>query len=311
MSRMSESAQQGRTDMTNEWQLRQTICEVGRRLYRRGFAAANDGNITVRLGENRFLCTPTGVSKGFMKPEELAIIDGEGKQISGPLKRSSEALLHLTIYKERPDVNGVLHCHPPHTCAFAVAQEPIPKCVLPEVEVFLGEVPIARYETPGTQQFADTVVPFLHDSNIIVLANHGTVAFAADVMKAYFNTEILDAYCRILLLARQLGPINYLGERHVAELLEFKRRLGIDDPRLHMQDCDLCGNSIFRTGYDSFVPRPTAFPAPVTTNSCAGPPPRPKPNSTSPEPKTESDGDDLEVLVQTITDQVLESLSKR
>lgn len=306
--------------MTNEWKAKETICEVGRRLYDKGFAAANDGNITVRIGENRVLCTPTGVSKGFLKPDDICTIDLEGNQLAGTKKRTSEALLHLTIYKERPEIKGVLHCHPPHATAFAVAREPIPKCVLPEVEVFLGEVPIARYETPGTQRFADTIRSYLHDCNTIILANHGTVAFAEDVMKAYFNTEIIDAYCRILLLARQLGPINYLNEHEVGELLEFKKRLKIDDPRLHMENCDLCGNSIFRTGYDSFVPQPRAFAPPVTGNSCAGRPTRK--GETAEVPQAAATGEspapsapppasaevDLEALVQSITEQVLRAM---
>ena len=99
------------------------------------------------------------VSKGFMKPEDICKVDYDGKQLAGTRKRTSEVLLHLAVYKHRPDVNAVVHCHPPHATAFAVAHEPIPKCVLPEVEVFLGEVPIAKYETPGDQKFADTIVP--------------------------------------------------------------------------------------------------------------------------------------------------------
>lgn len=304
--------------MINEWKARETICEVGRRLYNRGFAAANDGNITIRLGENRILCTPTGVSKGFLKPEDLCIIDLEGKQLAGVKKRTSEALLHLTVYKARADIHGVVHCHPPHATAFAVAREPIPKCVLPEVEVFLGEVPIADYATPGTQQFADTILPYVHDANTVLLANHGTVAYAADLMTAYFNTEIIDAYCRILLLAHQLGPLNYMNEQHVGELMEFKRRLKIDDPRLRMEDCDLCGNSMFREGYSKFVPRPNAFPPPVTsTNSCSGLTPRtkPAPGEQAPAPtaaavNNSASGQDLEALVQMITEQVLKTLGQ-
>ena len=292
--------------MMNEWKARETICEVGRRLYNRGFAAANDGNITVRLGEGRFLCTPTGVSKGFMKPDELAVVDAEGNQLSGKMKRSSEALLHLAIYKERAEIGGVLHCHPPHATAFAIAREPIPKCVLPEVEVFLGEVPIADYETPGTQQFADTILPYVRDCNTIILANHGTVAFAKDLMTAYFNTEIIDAYCRMLLLARQLGPISYIGEKHVGELLDMKKRLGIDDPRLQMEDCDLCGNSLFREGYSDFAPEPKAFAAPNSSNSCSGLSPR---TNAASEPTPSSAAEPgLEELVKTITAQVVATL---
>src|SRR5579864_6723688 len=127
-------------------QLKQEICEIGRRLYAKGFAAGNDGNISYRLGENEVLCTPTFISKGFMKPDDLCIVDMQGNQVSGRRKRSSEILLHLTIMKTRPDVKSCVHCHPPHATAFAVAHEPIPKCTMPEFEVFLGEVAIAPYE---------------------------------------------------------------------------------------------------------------------------------------------------------------------
>lgn len=324
--------------MHNEWKLKETICEVGRRLYNRGFAAANDGNISIRVGENRVLCTPTGVSKGFLRPDDCCVVDLEGNQLGGTKKRTSEILLHLAIYKERSDIQGVVHCHPPHATAFAVAREPIPKCVLPEVEVFLGEVPIAKYETPGTQRFAETILPYLRDCNTIILANHGTVAFAKDLMTAYFNTEIIDAYCRILLLARQLGPIHYLSEQHVGELLQFKRRLGIDDPRLEMENCDLCGNSLFREGYSDFAPEPHAFVPAAGSNSCSGLSPRGKSTSevaggpclaaphavsvssdgtpvtpaasgSSPGVVTGPSGD-LETLVKSITDQVMAALGR-
>ncbi|MBM4093639.1 MAG: class II aldolase/adducin family protein, partial [Planctomycetes bacterium] len=142
--------------MINAQKIKQDICEIGRRLYQKGFAAANDGNISVRVSDNQVLCTPTMQSKGFLKPDDIATIDMTGKQIAGQKPRSSEALLHLEIYKSRDDVKSVVHCHPPHATAFAVAREPIPQCVLPEVEVFLGDVPITKYETPGGQQFADT-----------------------------------------------------------------------------------------------------------------------------------------------------------
>lgn len=288
----------------NEWQARKDICEVGRRLYDKGFAAANDGNISVRLAPDRILCTPTGVSKGFLKPDDLGIVDIEGKQISGTKKRTSEILLHLSVYKARPDIGGVLHCHPPHATAFAMVHETIPKCVLPEVEVFLGEVPIARYETPGTQIFADTVLPYVHNCNTMLLANHGSVAFHQNIMTAYFNTEIIDAYCRMLILAKQLGPVQYLNEKQVGELLQFKKRLGIDDPRLHMEDCDLCGNSLFREGYDAFTTKSAAFVPPQTENSCAG-----KPGAKKETEKASSD--DMEALVQTITAQVLAALGQK
>jgi L-fuculose-phosphate aldolase len=276
----------------NEHKQKELICEIGRRLYAKGFAAANDGNITVRLSEREFLCTPTMVSKGFLKPEDICKVDIEGKQLAGTKKRTSEVLLHLTVYKQRPDVMACVHCHPPHATAFAVAQEPIPKCVLPEVEVFLGEVPIARYETPGGQKFADTVAPYVKDCNTIILANHGTLSFGPDLEKAYWNTEIIDAYCKILILARQLGRVNYFSNQQTQELLELKKKLGYDDVRFRKKDACLCGPSTFDDDYDDFVPEPVAFrrtdAACPTSNGQATP--------------------DTEELVRLITDQVMAAL---
>src|SRR5436189_6038077 len=143
----------------NEYKLKEQMCEIGRRLYNKGFAAANDGNITVRLNDKEILCTPTMVSKGFLKPEDICKVDYEGKQLAGTRKRTSEVLLHLVVYKNRPDVNSVVHCHPPHATAFAVAHEPIPKCVLPEVEVFLGDGPNAQYATHAEQRRPNTHCP--------------------------------------------------------------------------------------------------------------------------------------------------------
>ena len=279
--------------LTGEWKLREEMCEIGRRVYAKGFAAANDGNISYRLGEDRVLCTPTRVSKGYMKPDDLCIVDLDGGQVSGRRKRSSEILLHLTIMKHRPDVRAVVHCHPPHATAFAVAHEPIPKCTMPEFEVFLGEVAIAPYETPGSQKFADTVIPYVKDTDVVLLANHGTVTAGSDLMDAYFKTEIIDAYCRILILTRQLGRVNYYSDEKAAELINLKPGLGIRDPRLErgLENCDLCGNSLFREGYSDFAPEPKAF-IPTKLQATGGPPA----------------GDDFEGMVQRITDQVMRAI---
>jgi len=296
--------------------LKEQICEIGRRVYNRGFAAANDGNISIRVGENEVLCSPTMICKGFMTPDDICSVDMEGKQLSGKRKRTSEVLLHLAIMKQRPDVKAVVHCHPPHATAFAVAREPIPQCILPEIEVFMGEVPIAPYETPGGQKFADTVIPFVKNGvNTIILTNHGTVTFGAHLEEAYWKTEILDAYCRILLLSKQLGGVNYLDERGSVELLDLKKRLGFDDPRFHVEDCDLCGNSAFREGYKENPLQPKAFEPPP---SYAGYLARQKiSNGTklgetaAAEEKTSRNGSvDNEALVKAITDQVLAALAK-
>jgi L-fuculose-phosphate aldolase len=281
----------------NEYKLKEQICEIGRRVYQKGFAAANDGNITVRVNEREILCTPTMVSKGFMKPEDVCKVDYEGNQLAGTRKRSSEVLLHLAIYKNRPDVNAVVHCHPPHATAFAVVQEPIPKCILPEVEVFLGEVPMALYETPGTQRFAETIVPYLKASNTIILANHGTVTFGPDLEKAYWNSEIIDAYCKILILAKQLGGVSYFTRQHTKELLDIKKRLGYDDIRFHVEDCDLCSNDYIDRGYKTgaYVPQAKIF---ARDEDEPAPAKRPAANGQV----------DMDELVRLVTDQVMAAL---
>jgi L-fuculose-phosphate aldolase len=288
--------------MANLHKLKQDICEIGRRIYAKGFAAANDGNITVRVGENEILCTPTMHCKGFLKPEDISLIDMTGKQLAGIKKRSSEALLHLEIYRQRPDVKSVVHCHPPHACAFAIAREPIPQCILPEVEVFLGDVPITKYETPGGQAFADTIQPFVKKTNIILLANHGTVSYGTDVERAYWWTEILDAYCRMLLLSKQLGRVNFFDETKERELLELKAKWGWTDPRNteEYKNCDICANDIFRDSWQNSGVERKAFPAPPPMGPSAA-----KTNGAA------AGSVDQEALVQMITQRVMEELAKR
>lgn len=283
----------------NLHRLKQDICEIGQRIYNRGFAAANDGNITIRVSENEVLCSPTMISKGFMKPEDICLIDMEGKQLAGHRKRSSEALLHLAIMKARPDVKSVVHCHPPHATAFAIAREPIPQCVLPEVEVFLGDVPITQYETPGSQSFADTILPFVQKSNVIILANHGTVSFGETVERAYWWTEILDAYCRMLMLARDLGRVQYLGEQKTRELLDLKTKWGFTDARLQpgMENCDICANDVFRDSWAKAGVERRAFEAPPPAAHKAAAP--------------AATGNDQEALIQAITERVLAALQTK
>jgi L-fuculose-phosphate aldolase len=288
--------------MANLHKLKQDMCEIGRRIYAKGFAAANDGNITVRVGENEILCTPTLHCKGFLKPEDICLIDMTGKQLAGVKKRSSEALLHLEIYRQRPDVKSVVHCHPPHACAFAIAREPIPQCILPEVEVFLGDVPITKYETPGGQAFADTIAPFVKKTNIILLANHGTVSYGDDVERAYWWTEILDAYCRMLLLSKQLGRVNFFTEDKERELLDLKAKWGWSDPRNteEYKNCDICANDIFRESWKNTCVERKAFPAPPPMG----------PNTAKAAAGANGSGDQ-EALIQMITERVMAELAKR
>ena len=286
--------------MINAHQAKKEICDIGRRIYAREFAAANDGNITYRLSDNEVLCTPTMHCKGFLKPEDICLIDMEGNQKAGIKKRSSEALLHLQIYKERTDIKSIVHCHPPHATAFAIAREPIPQCVLPEVEVFLGDVPITKYETPGGQAFAETIIPVVKKTNVIILANHGTISYGESVERAYWWTEILDSYCRMLLMARSLGKVNYFTPEKERELLDLKGKWGFTDPRnaKEMENCDLCSNDVFRESWEDVGIERRAF---------EPPPPAPGRHGDG----SPGSGDTSEEqLIQTITDRVIAALSK-
>jgi L-fuculose-phosphate aldolase len=281
--------------------IKEEICDIGRRIYNRQFAAANDGNISVRVSDTEVLCTPTLHCKGFLVPDDICLVDMTGRQLSGLKKPSSEVLLHLEIYKQRDEIRSVVHCHPPHATAFAIAREAIPQCILPEVEIFLGEVPITKYETPGGQAFADTILPFIDKTNIMILANHGTVSYGETVERAYWWTEILDSYCRMLLLAKQLGNVTFLDQAKSKELLEAKKKWGVDDPRNTPEyaNCDPCNNSVFRdTWKDAGVQR-RAFPPPPASRS-----------TSSDQTQTNSEVE-RESLVRLIVDEVLRQLDKR
>lgn len=217
---------------TDADQLKQEICDVGLRLYQRGLVAGSDGNITTRLNEEQVLCTPTMLCKGQMQPEDICLVDMEGNQLAGSRKRTSEVLLHLEVLKARPDVESVIHCHAPHATAFAISGKPVPRAVMPESEFFFGEIPTAPYETPGTAAFARTILPFVERTNVCLLANHGTLTYASSLELAYNYTEILDAYCRILLLGAPLGPPDTLPVEKCKELESMRIDARIAPPAL-------------------------------------------------------------------------------
>jgi L-fuculose-phosphate aldolase len=226
----------------NEWKIRQEMCDIGRRIWTKGFCAGNEGNHSFRLSGTRILCTPTGVSKGDLKPTDMVVVDMEGKQVSGHRKRTSEILLHLAIYNSRPEINAVVHSHPPHATAFAVAGVDLPTCIHPEAEVFLGQVRTAKYVTPGDTRLGESILPYVKDTNVILLANHGTVTYDVDLEHAYYKLEILDAYARILLLAKQVGAVKPLSQSNMGELLALKSQFGVSDSRANTPPGQLaCG----------------------------------------------------------------------
>lgn len=242
-------------------EVKQQICSIGDRLYKRGYATANDGNISYRISEDEVVCTPTMICKGFMTPDDLCVVNMKGEQLSGKRKRTSEIMLHLTLMKERPEVKSVVHCHPPFATSFGIARELVPQGALPEIEIQLGEVPIASYAIPGGQELADTILPFVHKSRVCILANHGTLSWGDTVEHAYWWTEMLDGYCRLLMYARQIGNVGYFSRQDIQELLELKEKWGISDPRIGQEGIDIGDNDIFRSewekagfGHRGFVP---------------------------------------------------------
>lgn len=213
--------------MNSAYALRREICEVGRRVYQRGYVAANDGNISVRMQDDRILCTPTGVSKGFITEDMLAICDLDGQQVAGTMRISSEIRMHLEIYKLRPDIYSVVHAHPPTATGFAVAGIELTQCVLPEVIVSLGGVPLADYGTPGGPDIVEPMKPLLKDYDAILMANHGAVTLGKDVMDAHFKMETVEHFAKIALVAHQLGQVKTLSDGHVNELIDLRERFGI------------------------------------------------------------------------------------
>ncbi|MCB1128245.1 MAG: class II aldolase/adducin family protein, partial [Verrucomicrobiae bacterium] len=172
-------------------QLKEQMCEMGRRLWQRAYVDGNGGNIAIRVGEDIALCTPTLVSKGFMKPADMALVDFEGNQLAGVKKRTSEILMHLQMMKRQPRAVATVHCHPPYATAFAVAGVTPPTCMIPEYEVF-ASVAIAPYRTPGTPEMGQLVADLVDKHNTILMANHGVVAWSHNnVEDAYFKMEIL------------------------------------------------------------------------------------------------------------------------
>jgi L-fuculose-phosphate aldolase len=236
-------------------ELKEQICDIGRRLWQRAYVDGNGGNIAIRVADDLALCTPTLVSKGFMKPEDMCLVDLEGNQKAGRKKRTSEILMHLQIMKRQPRAKATVHCHPPYSTGFAVAGVEPPTCMIPEYEVF-SSVAIAPYRTPGTPEMGKLVADLVDKHNTILMANHGVVTWShLTVEDAYFKMEILEAYCRTILVAAQLGkPPQTMTPAQLQDLLRIKQSLGIPDPRHGLKECELCDNNDWRPGVVCALP---------------------------------------------------------
>jgi len=291
-------------DNVPEWQIKKEICEIGQRIWMKGFCAGNEGNHSVRVGEDRVLCTPTGISKGFLTPDDVCVCDMDGTQIEPNAKgrkRTSEVLVHLSIYKKRDNIKAVVHSHPPHATAFAIAQIPLPEGIHPEAEVFLGRVATAPYATPSTQALPDSITPLIGpETNTVLMGNHGTVSFSHSLIDAFYKLEILDAYSRILLLCHQLGRANVLDPRQMTELLEVKKKFGFDDDRLDCSPEGCVGPEQNAAYLSSFDVRPM-----TASCECDG-------GATTTSAQTAAKQGighaDFETLVQTITDQIIAAM---
>ncbi len=210
-----------------ERELRQDIVDVGRLIYQKGWVAANDGNISVRLDPERVLCTPTGVSKGMMHPDDLIVCDMKGNKLLGQKERTSEIAMHLTVYELRPDIHAVVHAHPPVATGFATAGRALTEALLPEVIIGLGCVPLAPYGLPGTAALTEPMLPLIPKYDALLMANHGAVCYGEDVYKAFFKMETVEHYARIALVARLLGGPTVLPRSEVEKLLEARTRYGV------------------------------------------------------------------------------------
>jgi L-fuculose-phosphate aldolase len=209
----------------DELTARKAIVEAGRRLYAKGMVASNDGNISVRLSEDELLITPTGVCKGDMEEGQLLKVSMDGTVISGSMKPTSEMKMHLVVYAIREDARAVVHAHPPHATAFAVAGLPLDKITLPEVVFSLGSVSLAEYGTPSTAEIPEAVKRHIAHSDALLLANHGALTVGGDAMDAYFKMETLEHFAKISILARQLGGERALDEAQCRKLYEVRTKV--------------------------------------------------------------------------------------
>lgn len=271
--------------------LKKEICEMGRRVWMREYCDGNGGNISARLAENRFICTPTGVSKGFMTPDMLCMVDGEGRQVAGTWKRSSEITTHLAIYNTTPEAMSVCHAHPCHAGAFAIKGMQPPPRLIPELEVFVGTVGMAEYKTPGSPEMAESIKPLAPQHQSIIMGNHGVITWGKTVEDAYFKMEITDAYCRTVILAQSIPGGASIPCEKIGELLELKKGMGLPDPRYGLKPAELCevdpwtqmcGQRGCSTPVTPFTPLegPSSSPAPA----------------------------EMEALVQKITDEIVANL---
>lgn len=226
--------------MPSEFEARREIVEIGRRIWQRRYVAANDGNLSVRLPGDRIVVTPTGRSKGFLQSDDMIVVDLDGRKLQGSREPSSELPMHLFAYRKRPDVRAIVHAHPPRATGFAVAGVPLAQCILPEVILTLGQVPLTSYATPSTEEVPASIEEFIDCWNALLLRNHGVLTFGSDIEEAYFRLETVEHFAEITLSARILGGASPLTGEDVKKLLKVRETLGLASAPATCRSCGAC-----------------------------------------------------------------------
>ena len=226
--------------MPSQFEAERQIVEIGRRVWERGYVAANDGNLSIRIDFDRIVVTPTGRSKGFLKADDLVVVNLKGQKLAGRLEPTSELAMHLFAYNSRPEIGSVVHAHPPKATGFAVAGVALAQCILPEVIVSLGGVPIAEYATPSTPEVARSISGFIGTYSAMLLKNHGVLTLGKDIYQAYYRMETVEHFAAISLTALQLGGASPLSKANIEDLIRVRDKLGIAGPVDICYDCGAC-----------------------------------------------------------------------
>ena len=209
--------------MTSELHYREEMVRFGRLLHQRGYVAATDGNLSARLEDGTILVTPTGMSKGMMQPEDMVLVDLQGRKVSGHRQVSTELDMHRLIYRLRPDIKGIVHAHPTTATGFAAAGIALNKALVSEVVLELRRIPLARYATPGTRELCEALEPLVAEHDAILMANHGVVTYGDSLMKAYMRMETVEHFAKIALVTHVLGHQQPLSEDDVEKLVASAR----------------------------------------------------------------------------------------
>jgi len=226
--------------MTEE-RIRHEIVKICHKVYEKGFVVATDGNVSVRLGEDRLLATPSGLCKGLVEANSIILTDMEGNKISGEGKPSSEIRMHLRAYYERDDIRAVVHSHPPISTAFSIAGIRLAQCVLPEVVLTMGSIPTTEYATPTTAEGPEVIKPYIKDYDAMILDRHGALTVGETLQKAYEKLEKLEHCAHITMMARQMGKVTVLSKEQVRKILNLRKKFGIVKRTPQLDNCSECG----------------------------------------------------------------------